>query len=491
MQSHSLHYVCLNVLIFLLLQLLSVPVYSEEAGEKYNVLFIMSDDLNTDISSYGHPLVKTPNIDRLARRGVQFNRAYNQYPLCSPSRTSLLTGLSPDLTGVYAFGIHFREHVPGVVTLPQLFKNNGYYSARVGKIFHYGLDDPESWSEVVPNPRGRDLTQEARNRLVNLMPGVDGGVSMAYLAADGTDEEHTDGMTATEGIRLLQQNKDTPFFIAVGFYRPHVPFVAPKKYFDMYPLDQIVLPKEPEDVMKGIPSAALYTKPANWGLSEAERREAIRGYYASISFMDAQVGRLLDELDSLKLAETTIVVFLSDHGYKLGEHGGQWQKRSLFERGARAPLIIAVPEGEGSRGRECDRIVEFVDLYPTLADLANLPVKQVSSGESLKPLLRNPDANWDNVAYTQVGISRFATPRGMGITELMGYEPARQYPENSMGKSARDERWRYTEWDKGRLGMELYDYERDPHELNNLAYDQEYREQVKRFSRLIEDHFRD
>ena len=451
----------------------------------------MSDDLNTDIGSYGHPLVRTPNIDRLAERGVQFNRAYNQYPLCSPSRASLLTGLNPDMTGVYAFRIHFREHIPDVVTLPQLFKNNGYYSARVGKIFHYGLDDPESWSEVVPNPRGRDLTQEDQNKLVNLMPNVDRGVSMAYLAADGTDEEHTDGMTATEGIRLLQQNKDNPFFIAVGFFRPHVPFIAPKKYFDIYPLDEIELPREPEDVMKDIPSAALYTKPANWGLTEAERKEAVRGYYASISFMDAQVGRLLDELDSLELTETTIVLFLSDHGYNLGEHGGQWQKRSLFEKGARVPLIISVPEGEGSRGRECDRIVEFVDLYPTLADLADLPVKQVTSGESLRPLLHNPDANWDNVAYTQVGISRFATPRGMGITELMGYGPARLYPENSMGKSARDERWRYTEWDKGRLGMELYDYERDPYEYDNLAYDQEYSEQVKRFSKLIEAHFRE
>lgn len=416
--------------------------------KKYNVLFIAVDDLNTDISSYGHPLAKTPNFDRLAKRGVQFNRAYCQFPLCNPSRASLMTGLNPDVIKVYDLAKFFRKTIPDVITLPQLFKNNGYYSARVGKIYHYGvpndigtngMDDSLSWVQRV-NPIGRDKTEE--NKITNLLPNRGLGSTLAYLAADGTDEEQTDGKVATEAIKLMQQNKDKPFFLAVGFFRPHSPYVAPKKYFEMYPLEKITLTNEPADDLKDIPDAAFFTKPPNWGLDEAKRKEAIRAYYAAITFMDAQVGRVLDALDNLKLGDNTIIVLWSDHGYNLGQHG-QWMKQSLFENSARVPFMISVPQGV--KGKTSGRTVELVDIYPTLAQLCNLPVSKTLSGKSLVPLLKNPDAAWSRPALTQVQRQKL------------------------MGRSIRTERWRYTEWDEnGKAGSELYDEQNDPGEITNL-----------------------
>ncbi len=233
-----------------------------------------------------------------------------------------------------------------------------------GGIGTSGLDDPPSWDKFV-NPRGRDKDEE--HLLRNLTPQRALGSALSILAADGTDEEQTDGIVATEAIRLLEENRDKQFFIAAGFYRPHCPFIAPKKYFDLYPIDKITLPKEPLDDLADVPPAALSTKPSYWGLSEKERREVIQAYYASITFMDAQVGRLLDALERLKLADNTMIVFWSDHGYLLSEHG-QWMKRSMFEESVRVPLIISAP-GMKTRGRASNRIVELLDIYPTIADL--------------------------------------------------------------------------------------------------------------------------
>ena len=426
-----------------------------DAKRPMNVLFIASDDLNNDLGCYGHKLVKSPNIDRLAARGVTFNRAYCQFPLCSPSRVSLMTGLRPDTTKIYNLQTNFRtQTIPDALTLAQMYRQNGFYVARVGKIFHYGvpgqigtngLDDPKSWDQVI-NTRGRDKDDE--DKLTNLNPKRGLGSALAWLAADGSDDEETDGIAAKRAIELLEQHKDKPFFLAVGFFRPHCPYIAPKKYFDLYPLDQIKLPEQRPDDLKDVPAVAPFVKPPNWGLKEEDLRKAIQAYYASVTFMDVQVGRLLDAVDRLGLAENTMIVFWGDHGYHLGEHG-QWMKMSLFEESARVPLIVAVPGMKGN-GKCSDRIVEFVDLYPTFSDLTGYKVPVKFAGMSLKPLLEDPAAPWSKPgAYTQV--TRTANKKQI------------------MGRSIRTERWRYTEWDEGRLGSELYDHEVDPSEYTNLA----------------------
>ncbi|MEJ7913086.1 MAG: sulfatase [Chitinophagaceae bacterium] len=422
------------------------PLGKRAAG--FNVLFIAVDDLNNDLSVYGHPVVKTPNLERLAKRGVTFSRAYCQYPLCNPSRSSLLTGLYPDQLKIYDLVTSIRQTVPEVVTLPQLFKNSGYYTARVGKIFHYGvpkeigtngLDDSLSWNHRV-NPIGRDKEEEAK--ITNLVPSRSLGSTLAYLTAGGDDSEQTDGKVAAEAIRILEQKRNQSLFLAVGFYRPHSPFVAPKKYFEQYSIEQIALPVEPANDLADIPEAALNVKPANWGLDANKQKEAIRAYYAAISFMDAQVGLLLDALDRTDSWKNTIVVLWSDHGYNLGQHG-QWMKQSLFEASARVPLLIAAPGG--SRGMTCSRTVGLIDLYPTLTDLCDLKPPTGLAGRSLKPLLQNAQADWKHPVITQV-------LRG----KIMGY-------------SIRTEKWRYTEWDEGRAGVELYNEDLDKGEITNLA----------------------
>ena len=429
----------------------SFLMLASSLSAKPNILFIAIDDLANECTH-------TPHIDRLAASGVRFERAYNQIPLCNPSRASVLTGRRPDATQVYDLDRHFREALPDVITLPQLFRQNGWFTARVGKIYHYdvpngigtdGLDDKPSWQLVV-NPRGRDVTDE--KLITNPTPQKPVSAALSWLAAEGSDEEQTDGMIATEAIRLLEKHREEPFFLGVGFFRPHTPFVAPKKYFDLHPLDSIRLPEAPANDRDDIPVAAFaHNNPTpNYGLDEIICREALQAYRASVSFVDAQIGRVLDALDKLKLTENTIVVLWSDHGYHLGEHLGIWQKRTLFEESARAPLIIRAPVAKGN-GRSCHRIVEFIDLYPTLADLASLKVPQLD-GKSLRSLLDDPAKTWDHPAITQI------------------LRPAdERLPAQVMGRTIRTERWRYTEWNEGTNGLELYDHQNDPHELNNLA----------------------
>lgn len=435
---------------------------AQPIARRPNVLLIMADDLSDDIGTFGHPRVRTPNLDRLAARGVRFTRAYTQFPLCSPSRVSMLTGLRPDATRVHDLQTDFRTIHPDLVTLPQMFRRAGYVSARVGKIYHYGnpgqigtpgLDDPASWDHTV-NPRGIDKDEEPM--LTNFTAQRQGfGSSLAYYASPAPDEAHTDGMVASATVALLEQHRDRPFFIAAGFYRPHCPFIAPVKYFDLYPLEDVGLPPAIPRAAD-VPAAAWNTNPPHWGLDEHQQRLTLRSYYASISFLDANVGRLLDALERLGLADDTVVVFVSDHGYHLGDRG-QWMKQTLFERSSRAPLMMAGP-GVAARGAASRRVVEFLDVYPTLAALTGLTPPIGLHGRSLVPLLHDPQTPWDHAAVTQVR-------RGAMPGAFMGY-------------SLRTERWRYTEWDEGARGTELYDEDADPDELRNVAADPANRDVV-------------
>lgn len=448
--------------VFCLVSVLLLPC-AGFAAEKMNVLMIAIDDLANALHSQGHPVVKTPNLDRLAESGVRFDRAYCQIPLCNPSRASVLTGMRPDVTKVYDLDRHFRDEVPEVVTLPQLFRQNGWFVARVGKLYHYnvpfgigtnGLDDEVSWDEVV-NPKGRDVTDEAL--ITNAEPHRPISGALSWLAADGEDEEQTDGMIATEAIRLMTKYQDGAFFIGAGFFRPHTPYVAPRKYFEMYPLDEIRLPEAPEGDREDIPSAAFaHNCPVpNYNLPEETCRQALQAYYASVSFVDAQVGRLLDALDNLGLTDRTMIVLWSDHGYHLGEHNGVWQKRTLFEESARAPMMIRLPSAKGN-GTACERIVEFIDMYPTTAVACGLEVPKTAQGRSLMPLLENPAAAWNGRAFTQI------------------LRPGDGQP--FVGRSIRTERWRYSDWDGGALGEELYDHVSDPDEWTNLAQKPQWQE---------------
>ena len=426
---------------------------------KPNVLFIAIDDLAPALRCYGNLIAKTPYIDRLAATGVRFDRAYNQLPLCNPTRASVMTGLRPDTIKVYDLDRHFRDEVPKAVTLSQTFMRHGWWAGRVGKIYHYnvpasigtdGFDDPPSWQKTV-NPKGRDKTDEAL--IFNAEPHRKISGALSWLAAEGEDEEQTDGMITTQAIRLMETKCDKPFFLGVGFFRPHTPYVAPKKYFALYPLKDMRLPYAPKGDRDDIPTAAFaHNNPVpHYSLDELTCRKALQAYYATISFVDAQVGRLMEALDQLKLADNTIVVLWSDHGYHLGEHNGIWQKRTLFEQAARTPLIIRAPGVKGN-GTASTRIVEFVDIYPTLTDLAGLKPPKGLEGRSLKPLLDNPLAKWNGTAITQV------------------LRPAdKRLPKPVMGRSIRTARWRYTDWAEGKSGVELYDHATDPLEFNNLA----------------------
>ncbi len=436
-----------------------VGVGQINGSERTNVLFIAIDDLAVTLGCYGDPVAKTPHIDRLAANGVRFHRAYNQLPLCNPTRASVMTGLRPDQIKVYDLDRHFRDEIPDAITLPQQFMRRGWSTARVGKIYHYnvpasigtdGFDDPASWQLTI-NPKGRDKTEE--HLIFNAEPHRKISAALSWLAADGSSEEQTDGMIATEAIRWLDQHRDEPFFLAVGFFRPHTPYVAPKEFFDLYPLKEMRLPYAPPGDRDDIPVAGFaHNCPVpHYNLDEVTCRKAMQAYYACVSFVDAQVGRLLAALDKLKLADDTIVVLWSDHGYHLGEHNGVWQKRTLFEEGARSPLIIHVPGVRGN-GQACRKIVEFVDIYPTVVDMAALEVPRELAGRSLRPLLDDPLADWEGAAVTQ--ILRPADSR---------------LPEPVMGCSIRTDRWRYTEWADGSAGRELYDHFSDPMEFNNLA----------------------
>jgi uncharacterized sulfatase len=473
---------------------------------RLNVLLILVDDLNCSLSCYGNPPAKTPHIDRLAARGVRFERAYCQYPLCNPSRTSLLSGLRPETTRIASNAQPPRRTLPAAVFLPGHFRRNGYFTAQVGKIAHQRFDDRADWDELDPNvppdpfklrmialgvgagllPAGLVIAlftrgrAGRRRRLVAGIPLVLGAGSTAALAVsalqyvlpasstaglaverpDASADDLTDGRCAGGIIRLLERRPaDKPFFLAAGFVRPHRPFEAPSRFFRMYPLDRTPLPDEPADHMGNVPEpAAAGAVRFGDGVPPNEQRRMRAAYFACVSYVDEQIGRILTALDRLKLWDDTVVVLAGDHGYHLGEHGGLWEKGTLFEEAARVPLIVAAP---GRRaGVACPRPVELVDLYPTLAALCRLPAPAAVEGVDFSPLLDDPVRPWKAAAFTVVA-------RGPGV----------------FGRRVRTERFAYTEWTGG--AAQLYDLHADPREFVNLAGDPAHADTVARMRELL------
>lgn len=463
-----------------------------------NVLFIAVDDLRPELGCYGNTIVHSPNIDRLASRGIVFERAYCQQAVCSPSRTAMLTGLRPDVTKVWDLETHFRAAVPTAVTLPEHFKGHGYYCSALGKIYHNGFEDGRSWNEPHWYPKGRavdtdltDWTQQVVTKhnvnvseYVRELPlgantgkGANAKRGPAYEVSPKADDDLPDGATAAEAVKRIasMKSKDQPFFLAVGFLKPHLPFVAPKKFWDLYDPNQIPVPNI-DHLPEGCPAFAGHTNgelhnypgvPKDDPLPEAFAKTLRHGYYACISYTDAQVGRLLDALEHAGLADNTIVVLWGDHGWQLGDHG-LWHKHTNFEIATRAPLLVRVP-GLATAGKKCPAPVEFIDVYPTLAELCGLPTPNSIDGRSLKQLIDNPTS-----ASTDVAISQY--PRSAEGQSLMGY-------------SIRDTRWRCTFWRQRNgekiVATELYDELNDPHETVSLADKPEHAERIAAMAKYL------
>ena len=422
------------------------------AAEKLNVLLIISDDLRDSVHCYGNAAVQTPNLDRLAARGVRFEHAYVQYPVCNPSRTSFLTGMRCEQTGVVDNKTPFRSRLPDVVTFPQLLRQARWHTAAFGKVFHVGevigeirdgwMDVGKSWDEgqmFQPTPAGRVI--EGRNLTGGKLKWCQWG------ATAGTDDDQPDGQTARHSVDTIEKltKSGQPWMVAAGFHRPHDPFLSPKKYFDLYPLGSLKIYDDPENTSPlrplSLPGGAFAD--AFNAFTDRDRQEFLRAYYAGVSFMDAQVGRLLDALDRLNVWDRTLVIFIGDHGYHHNERNW-WSKSTLFERSCRVPCILVAPGAK--KGQVCSSIVELVDLYPTIADYCGVRAPHRLAGQSFRPLLENPEREGKEAAFTLVS-------RG----------------QNHYGQSVRTARWRYTQWSDG--DAELYDEVNDPQEVHDLSDD--------------------
>jgi len=455
-------------------------VLSAAETKKLNVLFIAVDDLRPEINASGSSLIKTPNLDRIAARGTTFERAYCQQAVCSPSRSSLMTGRRPDATRVWDLETHFRQALPNAVTVAQHFKDHGYHSMGMGKIFHGGFDDTLSWSEPSQYPKAPAYVSETALKMQDDPANIDKkgrARGPAVESADVPDDTYTDGKVARLAAKTLGElkQKGRPFFLAVGMARPHLPFVAPKKYWDLYDPAKIYVPAF-QKLPAGAPAFVGHNNselksyadiPDEGPITEALARRLRHGYYAATSYMDAQVGLVLDALEKEGLADNTLIVLWGDHGWQLGEHG-LWHKHTNFEIAARAPLLISAP-GQKAAGRKSASLAEFIDIYPTLADLCGLPRPKDIEGVSLKPILDDAGAKVRPVAISQY-------PRGDAGKSLMGY-------------SIRDDRWRLTLWrdraDNTLHATELYDEVGDPHETVNVATKAEHAEVIARLSKFL------
>ncbi|MBN2329176.1 MAG: sulfatase [Candidatus Omnitrophica bacterium] len=477
------------------------PKTPAQSAKQYNVLFIAVDDLRPQLGCYGFSQMKTPHIDRLASQGLLFERAYCQQAVCSPSRTSLLTGLRPDSTKVYDLQTHFRLTIPDVVTLPQYFKIHGYHTQALSKIYHGGLDDPASWSVPHWSPKAKnygsqEILEAMKHDQEELLEKNEGPAveilerdsqtgqplkvtrpkfrvrGPSWESPDVSDNALPDGETADRAVELLRALKNQRFFLAVGFLKPHLPFVAPRKYFDSYPPESISA-AENSYPPKDAPPFALHNFgelrnykdiPKEGPLPEEKSKELVRAYYAAASYVDAQIGRVLDELDKLDLRKNTVVVLWGDHGWQLGEHA-LWCKHTNFETSTHSPLILSAPDMP-AQGIKTDRLAEFVDIYPTLCELCSLPVPGGLEGVSLAPLMKDPHRPWKKAAFSQY-------PRG----------------NNIMGYSMRTDRYRYTEWIRKDVdepaGVELYDHALDPQENVNIAGRPEEKERILQLGKML------
>jgi arylsulfatase A-like enzyme len=475
-----------------------------------NVLFIAIDDLRPELGCYGSKIAKSPNIDRLASSGVTFTRAYCQQAVCNPSRASLMTGLRPDTIKVWDLQTNFRKAKPDAVTLTQQFMQNGYHAAGIGKIFHNNIQDPPSWSEpklnVADYPFDPDAVYRAKenvawleNRKQELIAKGDtrridqfGKWYLKHVATENVDvpdDAYFDGAQTTVAIKKMARlaTDDKPFFLAVGYYRPHLPFNVPKRYWDMYDRDNIPL-AENRSLPKNAPIMAVNTAREIRGYTDFKQQprphegsfpddQALllkHGYLASVSYIDAQVGRLLDALKKHNLEKNTIVVLWGDHGWKLGEHNS-WCKMTNYEIDTRVPLIVYAPDA-AENGNQCDRLVEFVDVYPTLCDLAGVPKRAELEGTSFAPLLENRSQPWKQAVFSQFlrdGI--WIAPDGVAY----------------MGRSIRTDRYHYVQWMKKNddqiVARELYDLKLDPQENNNVANETKNSDVIATLARQLSD----
>ena len=447
---------------------------------KPNVLFIISDDLTaTALSCYGNTLCRTPNIDRLAAQGTRFTRAFCQGTYCGPSRASLLSGYYPHATGVLGYTSP-RPAIGERATWPQHFKNAGYYTARVSKIYHMGVpggieeggdgrehnggdgaDDPASWTERFNSP-GPEWKAAGPGETLEGNPDgkkpVVGGNTFVVVEADGDDSLHSDGKTAAKAIDLIEKHASQPFFLAVGFVRPHVPFVAPQKYFEPFlPYDKLPLPIKVVGDWDDIPKAGInYKTSVNMKMDVRRQKKALGGYLASVAFMDAQVGKVLDALDKSGQADNTIVIFTSDHGYHLGEHDF-WAKVSLRDESAMSPLIVKVP---GKSPAVCNSLVELLDLYPTISNLCGLEVPERLQGKDISPLFDDPNRHVRDTAFSVA--------------------------PSSKGFLLREDKWAYLQYaENASEGIELFDMENDPRQFTNLATRPEYASIVSEFQQKL------
>jgi len=459
--NRKMNFMKFIVLLLLLSGLLiSGKSKNEHANKrKPNVLFIVVDDLNTTLGCYDHPVVKTPHIDKLAENGVKFNHAYCNYAVCGPSRGSFLTGLRPESIGILDNRTPLQDVLDDRVTLPYIFKKNGYYTMSLGKVFHGSGDhnDPKAWDEIHGyGPTELGKKGESRNM-------TDGVLKWCWWqAAEGNDEDQPDGQIARKAVEFIKTEKEKPFFLAVGFHKPHDPFIAPKKYFDLYPLENCNPPQLPEGWKPPYDHSLPHQTSVFNKFSERDKREFLRSYYACTSFLDTQVGKLIAALKESGQMENTLIVFFGDHGYHLGEHNW-WNKVTIYEKGTNAPFILT-GNGINAKGNESDAMFEFIDIYPTLAELAYLEdIPNHLEGKSFAKIVDDP-----NGAFRPE------------VRAIINRGPM-------LGRMVKNENFRYIEWDEGKQGAELYDQKNDPIEYQNLADNPDYSDVKAMMKKILQE----